>query len=176
VEEFHAFRQDIQGNFLRTLDVAPGFGDRVRQGKREERFTGTVDLRNFFRKPYGPGWALVGDAGYHKDPCTGQGITDAFRDAELVVDAVDAGLAGRQPLDDSLAAYEKRRNEAARPMYEATCQRATLAAPPPEIQALFVALRSNQAEIDRMVGVEAGTVPFMEFYSPENVRRIVNQA
>ena len=56
----------------------------VRNGKRSERFYGTADLPFFFRKPYGPGWALVGDAGYHKDPITAQGISDAFRDAELV--------------------------------------------------------------------------------------------
>ena len=39
---------------------------------------GATDIPNFFRKPYGSGWALVGDAGYHKDPYTAQGITDAF--------------------------------------------------------------------------------------------------
>ena len=41
-------------------------------------------VRGYFRKPYGPGWALVGDAGYNKDFITAQGIQDAFRDAELV--------------------------------------------------------------------------------------------
>jgi flavin-dependent dehydrogenase len=175
-QEFQAFRADVEGNFLRTLDAAPAFAERVRQGKREERFTGTVDLRNFFRKPHGPGWALVGDAGYHKDPCTGQGITDAFRDAELLAVAIDTGLSPGGNLDDSLASYESRRNDAARPMYFATCQRATLAAPPPEIQELFGALRNNQTEIDRMAGVEAGTVPFTEFYTEANVGRIVNAA
>ena len=44
----------------------------------------SIELPNVVRQPYGPGWALVGDAGYHRDPITGHGITDAFRDAELL--------------------------------------------------------------------------------------------
>ena len=46
---------------------------------------------NFYRRPYGDGWALVGDAGYHKDPILAIGISDAFRDAQLLADASDAG-------------------------------------------------------------------------------------
>jgi flavin-dependent dehydrogenase len=61
--EFHAFRADIEGNFLKTVDLVPELAERMRHGRREERFVGTADLPNFFRKPYGPGWALVGDAG-----------------------------------------------------------------------------------------------------------------
>jgi flavin-dependent dehydrogenase len=49
------------------------------------RFSGSMGFR---REPVGPGWALVGDAGYFKDPITAHGITDAFRDAELLADAV----------------------------------------------------------------------------------------
>ncbi len=78
ISEFHTVRADIKGNFLKTLDLTPHFAERVRQGKQEGRFVGTADLPNFFRKPYGPGWALVGDAGYHKDPYAGQGIMDAM--------------------------------------------------------------------------------------------------
>ena len=47
-------------------------------------------MPNYFRKPYGPGWALVGDAGYNRDFITAQGIMDAFRDAELCAAALDA--------------------------------------------------------------------------------------
>ena len=80
---------------MRTLELAPELAERVRGGQREERFIGTADLPNFFRVPYGPGWALVGDAGYHQDPNTGLGISNAFRDAELLADAIDAGFSGR---------------------------------------------------------------------------------
>jgi flavin-dependent dehydrogenase len=172
-KEFHEFRKDIEGNFMRTLELSPDFAARVRQGRREERFVGTADVPNFLRKPYGPGWALVGDAGYHKDPITAQGITDAFRSAELLAEAVDAGLSGRQPLEDALAAYERRRNEEMLPMYEYTCQFAGLDPPPSQMQQMFAALRGNQAQTDRFLGTIAGTVSIPEFYSPENMERIV---
>ena len=174
--EFPAYRADVEGNFLKTLELAPAFAERVRQARREERFTGTAELLNFFRKPYGPGWALVGDAGYHKDPITAQGITDAFRDAELLAEAVDAGLSGSRPLEAALAEYERRRNEAALPMYELTCQFAMLEPPPPEMQQLFAALRGNQADTDRFMGTLTGTTPIPEFFAPDNVGRIIGAA
>jgi flavin-dependent dehydrogenase len=171
--EFHEFRNDIEGNFMKTLDLSPDFTERVRQGKREEQFIGRADLPNFFRRPYGAGWALVGDAGYHKDPVTAQGITDAFHSAEFLAEAVDAGLSGRQPIEEALATYEMRRNEQLLPMYEYTCQFATLEPPPAHLQQLFAALRDNQAQTDRFLGTFTGTVAIQEFYSPENIQRIV---
>jgi flavin-dependent dehydrogenase len=173
-DEFHAYRADIEANFMQTLELAPAFAERVRQGRREERFTGTAELPNVFRKPYGQGWALVGDAGYHKDSITAQGISDAFRDAELVAEAVDAGLSGRYPLEEALAEYEQQRNEAAFPIYEFTCQLAALEPPPPGMQLLFAALRGNQTETDRFMGVLAGTTPVPDFFAPENLGRIIN--
>jgi flavin-dependent dehydrogenase len=175
-DQFHAFRADIEGNFLKTLELAPGLAERVRRGKREERFTGTAELFNYFRRPYGPGWALVGDAAYHKDPITAQGISDAFRDAELVAEAVDTGLSGKRPIEEAMAEYEQRRNEAALPLYEFTCQLAMLEPPSPEMQQLFAALRHDQEQANRFFGVMAGTVPVAEFFAPENIGRIMGVA
>jgi hypothetical protein len=73
VAEFPAFRADVEGNLLATLDLAGDLGERVRAGRRAERFRGSPDLPGWFRTPYGPGWALVGDAGLALDPITGQG-------------------------------------------------------------------------------------------------------
>ncbi|MBO0743415.1 MAG: NAD(P)/FAD-dependent oxidoreductase [Candidatus Dormibacteraeota bacterium] len=175
--EFHAFRADIESNFLRTLELAPEFAARVREGTREERFTGTAELYNHFRRPYGPGWALVGDAGYHKDSITAQGITDAFRDAEQLAGAVDAGLSGARPIGEAMAEYERRRNEVAFPIYEFTSQLANLEQPPPpEMQQLFAALRGNQADTDRFLGVLTGATPAPAFFAPENVGRIMGAA
>jgi 2-polyprenyl-6-methoxyphenol hydroxylase-like FAD-dependent oxidoreductase len=173
---FPAVRADIEGHFLRSLDLAPHFAERVRAGRRSERFQGAGDLPFFFRKPYGPGWALVGDAGYCKDPITAQGISDAFRDAELLTQAIDAGLSGRRPLAEALAGYEQRRNAAALPLYEFTYQLAGLAPPPPEMQQLFAALRHSQEQTDRFFGTIAGTVPIAEFFAPENLGRILGAA
>jgi flavin-dependent dehydrogenase len=172
-EHFHEFRTNVEANYLRAIDLAPRFAERVRAGRREEPFRAMADVPNFFRKPYGPGWALVGDAGYHKDPITAQGISDAFRDAEALTEAIDAGLSGRRTLDQALAEYEQGRNEAAMPMYEYTCELATLEPPPPAMQALLAALRGNQADTERFLGTIAGTVSIQEFFAPENTQRIL---
>ena len=114
-DEFGQFRADVEGNYYKTLELVPELAAHVRAGRREERFVGTSSTANFFRKPYGPGWALVGDAGYHKDPSTAQGISDSFRDAELLTEAIDQGFSGRRPLAEALADYERRRNTSVRP-------------------------------------------------------------
>jgi len=171
--EFAEFRTNIESNYLRSLDLAPELAQRVHSGKREERFIGTADTANFFRKPYGPGWALVGDAGYHKDPATAQGITDSFRDADLLSQAIDDGFSGHRPLNDVLTDYEAKRNLAVMPMYEFTLQLANLAEPPAdETRQLLIALRGKQTETNQFLGVWSGTVPIPEFFAPANLQRI----
>lgn len=136
-ETFHEVRRDIEGSMMRALALIPGLAERIQAGRRTGRLVGTADLANYFRKPYGPGWALVGDAGYHRDPITGLGISDAFRDAELLAGALDAGFSGREPLEQALAGYEQQRNAAAMPMYEVTCALAEFRAPGPELFKVF---------------------------------------
>jgi flavin-dependent dehydrogenase len=171
--EFEANRRDIEANFLRGLELAPELAERVRAGRRERRFAGAT-AGGFFRKPFGPGWALVGDAGYHKDPITGQGIGDAFRDAELLSNAVDAHLRGGRPYDEAMGAYEQARNAAVLAMYEFTCEVASLAPPPPDMQRLLEAVHGNQAATDDFMGVIAGTVSPTSFFAPANVQRILD--
>ncbi|GLV53926.1 FAD-dependent oxidoreductase [Dictyobacter sp. S3.2.2.5] len=172
--EFQDFKANLEENFLATLDViAPDLGRRARNGKRVDRFMGSADLPNFFRKPYGPGWALVGDAGFHKDPITAQGITDAFRDAELLANAVHAGLSDKLPLDEALKGYEQQRNQIITPLYEFICDRATLEPFPIEFQQVLAALRGNQEAINRFFGVIQNTIPFREFFSSENLLQIL---
>jgi flavin-dependent dehydrogenase len=73
---------------------------------------GCVAPANHVRQAFGPGWSLVGDAGYHRDPITGHGITDAFRDAELLADALGAALADGVPEQEALAGYQEQRDRA----------------------------------------------------------------
>jgi flavin-dependent dehydrogenase len=171
--EFHAVRADVERSFHDALALAPPLAERLATGERADRFYGIGDLPFYYRKPYGLGWALVGDAGYHKDPITAQGITDAFRDSELLTDALDAGFTGARPLEEALADYERRRNEETRGLYGLTQEFASLAPPSPEQQALFGALRTNPEDTNRFFGVVAGTVRPDEFFAPENIRRIV---
>jgi flavin-dependent dehydrogenase len=174
--EFHAVRSYLEGHFLEALELAPGLAERVRGGTRTERFRGTSRLPNFYRRPFGDGWALVGDAGQHKDPILALGIGDAFRDAELLAGAVASGLSGREPLIPALAAYQDRRDELSGPGFATTIQFARLQPPPPEMQELFAALRHDQDQANRLFGTFAGTVPVAEFFAPANLARIVGTA
>jgi 2-polyprenyl-6-methoxyphenol hydroxylase-like FAD-dependent oxidoreductase len=171
--EFATNRKDIEGNYLKLFELAPEFADRLRSAKREGRLAG-APTPNFFRKPYGPGWALVGDAGYIKDPITAQGINDAFRDAERCAVALDEGLTGGRSPDDAMGDYQRDRDARVLPMYEFTCQLATLEPPPPEMQRLFGAIHGNQKAMDGFAQVNAGTVSPAVFFSPENVGTIMS--
>ena len=169
---FDEFRRDVEGNFLRTLDVV-GMGERIRAGRRAERFRGTPDVPGYLRKPYGPGWALVGDAGLLLDPITGQGISHAFRDAELLADAVADGLGGIRPLAKALARYHRARDRAARPMYDFTARLAAVNPPTPAEMALFRALARRQEDADMFLAVLAGSIPLRQFMSSRTMMRLV---
>jgi 2-polyprenyl-6-methoxyphenol hydroxylase-like FAD-dependent oxidoreductase len=173
---FAEVKQDSAGAFQRALDRVPDFATRVAQGTRVSRFAGVGEIPNYFRTPAGPGWALVGDAGYHKDPVTGLGITDAFLDAELLAQALAAGFAGRQPLTEALAGYEQQRNARAFPLYAFTIQSLAFRPPTPEQVVLYRALQGNQADTDRLLGISCGITPIGEFMAPENLGRIIRQA
>ncbi|HYN16693.1 MAG TPA: oxidoreductase, partial [Actinomycetes bacterium] len=169
--ELEANKGDIEGNYLKMLELAPAFAERVRAATREARFVGTA-VPNYFRKPYGPGWSLVGDAGYNKDFITAQGMHDAFRDAELCAAALDESFSGARPFDDAMATYQTTRDAQVLPMYEFTCQLATLEPPPPELQQLLGAVHGNQEAMDGFARVIAGVTSPAEFFSEQNVGRI----
>ncbi len=162
--ERQANRCDIEGNLLATLDMAPEFADRVRRATRVERIAG-MSVPNFFRRPYGPGWALVGDAGYIKDFITAQGIQDAFRDAELCAAALDAALTGARRFDDAMADYQSTRDRESLPMYELTTQLAALEPPPPEFADLLAGIVGNQPAMDDFTRMTAGTLSPSAFFA-----------
>jgi flavin-dependent dehydrogenase len=118
IDELRSVRSDADRQLLTALDAVPDLAERVRAGTREERLYGATSLPNYLRRPYGEGWALVGDAGCHKDPFLALGICDAFRDAELLAGAVEAVLSGARSEEEALAEYEHRRDAATRPDYE----------------------------------------------------------
>jgi len=173
--ESMAYKADTEANYLKTLELAPDFADRVRGAQREERFSGG-SVPNFFRKPYGPGWALVGDAGYTKDPITAQGMSDAFRDAELCATALDDAFSGARSYEEAMSVYQRTRDAQVLPIYEFTTQLATLEAPPMEMQQLLGAVHGNQDAMDAFVSLTAGTVSPVEFFDPENIGRIMSKA
>jgi len=166
VAEAGSFRANLEASFLATVDLVSGLADQVRAGTRVRPFVGTADLPNFFRASHGPGWALVGDAGYHKDPLLAQGISDAFRDAELLAEAIDSGLSGLQPLEHALVGYEERRNAAAMPGYELNERLARLGGPTDDLSRLVRDPEHNAADAKRLQGVLVGAVPAGELRPP----------
>ncbi|TWD82783.1 2-polyprenyl-6-methoxyphenol hydroxylase-like FAD-dependent oxidoreductase [Kribbella amoyensis] len=128
--------------FVEAIDrLAPELARRVRAGRIVAPIRGVANMPNYLRMPYGPGWALVGDAGYHRDPITGHGITDAFRDAELLATALDRALRNPAAEPDALATYHRTRDDQAREVFDLT--RALTAFPPVEE---FVALQIRLSE------------------------------
>lgn len=172
--EFAANRRNVEQNYWATLELAPQVAERLRAGQREAPFTGSGQLANIVRKPYGPGWALAGDAGHHKDPITAQGISDAFDDAEMLAAAVHQGLTSAEPMQQQLAGYEADRNRKRAAMFEFTCQQASLTPPPPEMQQLLGAIHRNQDATDRFMSLLAGSQPFDEFFDPANLSQIMD--
>lgn len=166
IADYRAVRRDIAGAYFSTIaEHAPELYEALQQATREARWIGTA-VPNYFRRPYGPGWALVGDAGYLKDPGTAQGITDAFAHAELLASALDGFLRGERGYDDALADYEQQRNAAVGDMYAFTVAQAALAPPTPEEQELFAALQNDPDLFELFLGVYAGAVPVADFFGP----------
>ena len=170
--EFEANRKDIEGNYLATVEIAPAFAERVRAARREEDFRGMA-VPGYFRRPYGAGWALVGDAGYNKDFITAQGISDAFRDAELCATALDESFSEKRPFEEAMREYQATRDRHVTPMYEFTAGLATLQPPPPEVGRVLAAAAGNQEAMDGFARVNAGVESPADYFSEENAARIL---
>ncbi len=171
--DFRAVSHDIRANYLEVIaSCAPGLRARLQQAEQQARFIGGA-VANFMRKPFGSGWALVGDAGLTVDPCTAAGINNAFRDVDMLVTALDDGLSGRRPMPEALADYHTQRDAASTPIYKFACQLAPFAPPSPEMLQLFVALSHNPVETSRFLGLFAQTVSPAEFFAPDNLQRIM---
>ena len=176
-DDYKEYRSDIEGNYYRTIEnqATPEFVEQVHGATRVAKIVGHHHSENFFRTPYGPGWALVGDAGYHKDPVTALGMSDAFRDSEFLVEALDEAMSGRRPESDALARYEQRRNEVGKPLYDYTIEQARYEPLAGTRKAVLKALEHNEEDRNRFFGVLAGSVSVEEFSSFTNMKRILTK-
>ena len=169
---YAAHRADLESSMLRALGGAGDLGARVRAGRRAERIRGTTDTVNRIRKPYGRGWALVGDAGLVMDPISGHGISHAFLGAELLTNALVDVVTNGADEEAALARYATERDRRVRAMYDFTIQLASFA-PSAAAQVLFRALAGRQAEIDRFFGVITGSIDMRTYMSPQNMIRVL---
>jgi 2-polyprenyl-6-methoxyphenol hydroxylase-like FAD-dependent oxidoreductase len=173
--EFGQVRTDVESSFHDALTLVPGLREAVESGGRVQRFAGTGDLPNLYRDSAGPGWALAGDAGHHKDPCSGMGMSDAFLAADLLADAIDDGLTGRQPMDAALARYQTERDQLTANGFELTLATARLAALPAPHQALYQAAAEQPDLTSRIFGVLGGSVPVADVYSHPRIQSALTQ-
>lgn len=149
------FRDEVGGDkiaayrrLIRT--AAPAFEERLAAARMREPIRGFGGQPGFIRRSTGPGWALVGDAGYFKDALTAHGITDALRDAELLARAVVAGTAA------AFADYEKTRHDLSRRLFEVTDEIASLDWTDERVQSLH---RAFSSEMSREVRALAALEP-----------------
>jgi flavin-dependent dehydrogenase len=109
---------------------APQLAGRLRHARRTSPVRGMLRQPNQVRQASGPGWALVGDAGYHRDAVTAHGISDAFRDAEFLAAALDQALSAGAEESTALARYRRQRDQALREIFDITCRLAAYPAVP----------------------------------------------
>lgn len=174
--ELRRVKADPEAALLSAADSVPGLGERLRGGRREERLFGATQLPNFVRRPWGEGWALVGDAGCHKDPLMALGVCDALRDADLLAEALDDALAARRPLADALAGYERARDEATLPDFRENLAAARFTPPPPQVLGIRAAIRGDQEATDHFFLAREGMVAPESFFNDENLGRLMQAA
>jgi 2-polyprenyl-6-methoxyphenol hydroxylase-like FAD-dependent oxidoreductase len=172
-DDWDKYRTDVEGNYLDIIGLAPSLAERLKRSEQVTSFKGTSKLLNFYRQSFGKGWALVGDAAYHRDPLPGMGIGDAFLGAQLLADALAAGLADDPVLlDSSLVAYQSTFRCRTMPIFEYTLKAASLKDPTSAVP-IYQRVAKSDRETTRFMDVLAGDIPFKEFFNPQNIERLL---
>jgi 2-polyprenyl-6-methoxyphenol hydroxylase-like FAD-dependent oxidoreductase len=171
--EWDTYRTNVEGAYREIISLAPDLSKRLSSARQVSPFKGTSKLPNFYRQSFGRGWALVGDAAYHRDPLTGMGIGDAFLGADLLANALAEGLSGNEAhLDALLAAYQHAFRQKTMPVFEYTVRAAGLKDPAPTL-ALYAKVAQSNEETTRFMDVLAGTLAFKEYFTPSNISRLL---
>ena len=175
VSQFERVRTAPEAHYMSVLEeCAPNLHRRLRDATRRDDFVGGY-ARNVFRKPFGDGWALVGDAGACYEFTSAHGITNAFRQAADIADAIDQGLSGTRAMSEALADFERRRNEIEGAYYDFTYEQATLEPVAAAALQLFTAIHRDQNATNAFLGLFAQTTDPAEFFSPANLGKLTGQ-
>jgi len=153
---FHGeVRRDMEAGYRRVLsECAPDLARDLAAVSPSERFRGFPGHPGYMRRSHGPGWALVGDAGYFKDPITAHGISDALRDAELLARAVEQGS------EQALAGYQEARDELSSELFEITDSIAGFEWNLDTLQSLHLKLsKCMNHEVEALLGLDRGPRP-----------------
>ncbi|MCQ4208841.1 NAD(P)/FAD-dependent oxidoreductase [Streptomyces longispororuber] len=165
-EDFGQVRKDVEPAYLDAFrTTAPELYERMQAGERVEQLYGTGHQENYFRKAYGPGWALVGDAVNHKDSITARGITEAFVQAQSLTDHIGDRLHDDAALKAALRRYENDLGGEALNHYQGALNVAELK---PEGRAeMLQKLVGHQELIDRYFSTLSGACSIDDFYNDE---------
>jgi flavin-dependent dehydrogenase len=140
--------------------AAPDISRRLRSGRGPAGIRGFAGHAGFLRRAFGPGWALVGDAGYWKDPLSAHGLTDALRDAELLARAVLSSSSGEVSEHEALAGYQATRDRLSQLLFDTVDTIAALRWTDAEIGALLRQLSASMVgEVDALADLDAAPVP-----------------
>lgn len=149
---FHAeIHADMAAGYHRVLsECAPAFASEVAGATPSDRYRGFPGHPGVIRQSHGPGWALVGDAGYFKDPITAHGISDALRDAEFLARAVARGS------ESALAEYQSTRDALASELFEITDTIASYESGMDDVKQLHLRLsKTMNEEVDALLDLDA---------------------
>jgi 2-polyprenyl-6-methoxyphenol hydroxylase-like FAD-dependent oxidoreductase len=172
-DDWDAYRKDIDRTYREIIGLAPWLAERLRYSRQMSPFKGTSKLLNFYRQSFGKGWALVGDAAYHRDPLPGMGIGDAFLGAQLLADALADGLAGDAGrLDGALAGYQSAFRDRTMPIFEYTLKAASLKDPASAVP-IYRKVAQSLEETTRFMDVLAGNIPFKALFNPASIARLL---
>jgi flavin-dependent dehydrogenase len=165
-------KANIEQAYLDEVARARGVRERARKGRCATRVIGSSNLPNFYRRSAGQGWALVGDAAYHKDPTTGMGIADAFLGAELLAHAIDEGLRspGAQRLDESTAIYDKKLYDQTRFIFDLTLVRSPLRQEAGIVD-FYRGVLTSQTDTIRLFDISAGKEHMNTLFNEQTVRK-----
>ncbi|MCL6672168.1 NAD(P)/FAD-dependent oxidoreductase [Streptomyces panaciradicis] len=164
--EFAEIRTAVEPAFVDAVrTTAPELYERMSAGSREEQWYGTGHQENFFRKAYGAGWVLLGDAVHHKDSITARGITDAFIQARSLTEHIGDGLHDDAALNAALKRYENDLTDVFLNFYQGALNVAELK---PEGQTeMLRSLVGHQELIDRYFSTLSGAISFDDFYNDQ---------
>ncbi|MFD5516247.1 NAD(P)/FAD-dependent oxidoreductase [Streptomyces sp. NPDC127066] len=163
---YNEVRKEVEPFYLDSFrTTAPELYERMRAGRRVEQIYGTGHQENYFRKAYGPGWVLVGDAVNHKDSITARGITEAFAQAQSLIDHVGTQLHDDAALRTALKRYENDLSGEALSHYQGALNVAELK--PESRVEMLQQLVGHQEHIDRYFSTLSGACSIDDFYNDE---------
>lgn len=147
VEAARRWRSDLVRTYLADLQLDPFTAGLIQGARYDGKIRGTLRERYFFRQGAGPGWALVGDAGHHKDFIIGDGITEALLQVKSLAAAIQKGS------DRALRAWWRHRDAEAWELFCFAQDEAALHRPMDLQEAVLLGVARNQQVKDALAMV-----------------------